>query len=120
MSEIPSSIDVTTRHSTDVCIAEMRIDIKYIKEKLDITVTDHENRIRTLEQTPEDCQQTETLSGFQNTLNDHEARINSLESVHDKDEGADKVRVSNREVISWGLTIAVSIVALWQFMEGRI
>jgi hypothetical protein len=53
-------------------------------------------------------------------LDDHEARINSLESVHDKDEGAETVRVSNREVISWGLTIAVSIVALWQFMEGRI
>ena len=119
MAEIPSTIDVTTRQSIDICVAEMRVDIKYIKEKLDITVNDHETRIRTLEQTTEDCQQTETLTGFQTTLNDHEVRINALESTHDQDEGADKVRVSNREIISWGLTVAISLIAVYQFMVGK-
>jgi len=120
MAEIPASIDVTTRQNTEICIAEMRVDIKYIKEKLDITVADHENRIRTLESTEEACKQTETLSDVQLTLDDHEVRINSLESTHDQDTGAETARITHRELVSWGLTIAVSIVALWQFMEGRI
>lgn len=120
MAEIPSSIDVTTRQSTEVCIAEMRADIKYIKETLDKTVADHETRLRNVEQKKEDCQQDERLDKIETRLDEHDTDIKELKSVHDKDEGAETVRVSNREVISWGLTIAVSIVALWQFMEGRI
>ena len=119
MVDIPSEIQVTTRKSTEICIAEMRADIKYIKETLDKTVADHETRIRTLEQTDEDCKQQSRITDFQDRIDDHEVRINALESTHDKDTGVKQAGVNLREWVIIIIAILGWMVSLFQVFGGQ-
>ncbi len=120
MADIPSEILVTPRPNNDICIAEMRADIKYIKETLDKTVADHESRIRVVEQKKEDCQQQEKIEDLQETVDDHESRLSALESTHDQDTGAKQALMSYRELAAWGLTVLLGFITVYQSVKGAL
>jgi phosphoenolpyruvate-protein kinase (PTS system EI component) len=120
MAEIPEKITVITEQNMAICLTGIQKDVQYIKEKLDASVVDHENRIRSLEQAEEECQQTETFQGIQTTLNDHEVRINCLEDLNHQATGAKTAVVELREVIGWGLAGLLGIITLYQFMRGGL
>ena len=119
MADIPEKITVITEQNMAICLTGIQKDVQYIKEKLDNAVVDHETRIRTLEQTTEDCKQLDQFSGIQTTLNDHEVRINSLEDTNQRREGQQQAFMSTREMIGWGLTTFLGIVAVYQFISGQ-
>lgn len=118
MAEIPERITVITEQNMAICLTGIQKDVQYIKEKLDSSVVDHENRLRTLEQKEEDCRQTETFQGIQSTLNDHEIRINSLEDINHQNVGAQQAAISYREMASWGIGICLGLIAVYQFFKG--
>ena len=138
MVEIPSDISVTTRQSTEICIAEMRTDIKYIREIIDSfnsrqakqddiiaklqsncnreerwetvrdQVDDHEIRITKIERAK--CPKLPVL-------NDHEDRLGALESTHQQDTGAQTAKRSTLEYALAGVTAFEFIIIVVQFFR---
>lgn len=120
MAEIPVNkpITVITEQNVAACLVGIQKDIGYIKEKLDKSVDDHERRLRSLEQTEEDCRQVATINEINGHIENHEGRIKDLESTHQQDTG---VTMARDTLILYGVSafsIIEGLVIVWQFIKG--
>jgi len=64
-----------------ICITKMQQDISYIKDQFANIVPDHENRLRILEQTKEDCQQVNSITTINTRLDNQENRIDNIDET---------------------------------------
>lgn len=64
-----------------ICISKVQQDISYIKEQLSTIVPDHENRLRILEKTKEECKQLDILDDINDRLNEHDDKLGDLDKT---------------------------------------
>lgn len=120
MAEIPDKVTVITEQNMVACLSVIQTDIRYIKEKLDSSIDDHETRIRCLEQREEDCKQVVTLNKLTELIDNHETRINNLEDINHQESGAKVALDDYREYIGWGLAGVLALISVYQFLKGEI
>lgn len=92
------------------------------EEKLDNVLTvipDHETRLRIVEQKKEDCQQDLSLDKIEGRLDGHDDDIKDLKATHNRDDGANEVKISFREYAVAAFAIIEGLVILIQFMGGK-